>query len=118
MIEGQAVIKVQQDAQFRVVGTFEALSISGNLPYSRADKAFGYAQFSRPAKLLTVAKSRFREMITEQEDLLNTQDDLNRILQSIDIGITNDLLAMDIPARGRYWQMSLLALFLSHINLN
>ena len=34
--------------------------------------------------------------IRHQQELLNTQDDLNRVLHSIDVGITNDILAMDI----------------------
>lgn len=69
MLEGQAVIKIQQGNQFRMVNTLEALSITGYLPYSRADKAFGYAQISKPTKLLTLEKASFREMITQQEDL-------------------------------------------------
>ena len=34
--------------------------------------------------------------IRHQQELLNTQNDLNRVLEGIDNGISNDLLAMDI----------------------
>ena len=34
--------------------------------------------------------------IRHQQELLNTQDDLNRVLEGIEKGITNDILAMEI----------------------
>ena len=34
--------------------------------------------------------------IRHQQELLNTQNDLNRVLEGVDKGISNDLLAMDI----------------------
>ena len=34
--------------------------------------------------------------LRHQQELLNTQNDLNRVLEGIDKGISNDLLAMDI----------------------
>lgn len=68
-LEGHAVLKSQQGNQFRVVGSFDAHSISGLLPYSRATVARGFAQVTKPTTILALAKSEFREMITDHEEL-------------------------------------------------
>ena len=69
LLEGHAVIKIQQGNQFRVVGNFEKGNITGLLPYSRADKAFGFAQLTKPSKVFILGKSKSREMISSQEEL-------------------------------------------------
>ncbi|MFT4834857.1 MAG: signal transduction histidine kinase [Marinoscillum sp.] len=69
LLEGQVILKSQQGNQFRVVGTFERLTITGYLPYSRADKAFGFAEVTKPSSVLVLPKSCFREMITQNENL-------------------------------------------------
>lgn len=69
ILEGSMVLKVQQGNQFRVVGTFDKQTISGLLPYSRAQVAQGFAQVTKPAKVLALGKAKFRAMITSQEEL-------------------------------------------------
>ena len=72
ILEGQAVIKAQQGNQFRVLGNFDRNDITGFLPYSRADKAFGSALVTVTATIFVLHKSRFREMIANQEVLTTT----------------------------------------------
>lgn len=69
ILEGNIILKVQQGNQFRVVGSFDKQTISGLLPYSRANEARGFGQVTKAAKVLALDKSKFREMITSQEEL-------------------------------------------------
>lgn len=69
LLEGNVVLKSKQGNQFRVIGNFVPGSISGYLPYSRADVANGYAQVMQEVRVLILPKSRFHDMITQQEEL-------------------------------------------------
>ncbi len=69
ILEGQAVIKAKQGNQFRKVATLEKYAITGNLPYSRADKAFGYAEVTNSTTTLMLPKTKFREMIVDNVEL-------------------------------------------------
>jgi len=69
ILKGEFVVKVEQNNQFRTVGMFGEKMITGTLPYSRADKATGYAEANQPAQVVSLNKSFFRDMIHNQEDL-------------------------------------------------
>lgn len=69
VLEGQALLKMHQGNQYRVVGEFGAGMITGLLPYSRAKSAVGMSQAIEPVKVLAIGREKFREMILTQEEL-------------------------------------------------
>ena len=69
ILEGKFNIKVEQGGQFRNVGSFAPLSITGTLPYSRAVEARGFAEAIEDSKILKLHKDHFRFMITHHEEL-------------------------------------------------
>lgn len=69
VLEGSVTLKIQQGKQYRMAGSLSKNSITGLLPYSRADKARGYAIATLPTTVLRLHKEHFREMITHQEEL-------------------------------------------------
>ncbi len=69
ILSGQFRIKVAQKDQFRIIGTFEAQSITGTLPYSRATTASGYADASVESHVVILNKDHFKTMIREHEEL-------------------------------------------------
>ncbi len=69
VLEGKALIKVQQGNQYRVVSEFGKGMVTGLLPYSRAKEAFGLAQVIEPIKILAVHRDKFHEMVRTQEEL-------------------------------------------------
>lgn len=69
ILKGAFVIKIQQNNQFRTIGTFDEKTITGVLPYSRATSATGFAEANQPSEVLKFDKVHFREMIHKQEEL-------------------------------------------------
>ncbi|MEM1136664.1 MAG: ATP-binding protein [Bacteroidota bacterium] len=69
VLKGQFIIKVTQNGQHRVISKIEKHDISGLLPYSRADKASGYAEAVKPAAVLVLYKDHFTEMIRNKHEL-------------------------------------------------
>ena len=69
ILSGRFQIKIEQNNQFRAVGNFEAKSITGTLPYSRASIASGYAEATVQSQVLVLSKDHFRTMIHEHEEL-------------------------------------------------
>lgn len=69
ILDGEFVLKVEQNKQFRVIGRMDSYSISGLLPYSRANIAVGYAEALRNSKTLALEKAKFLEMITHAHEL-------------------------------------------------
>ena len=68
-LEGRAVFKVQQGNQYRVLGELNPKDITGYLPYSRADKAIGTGQVTKPMKIFVFPKTKMRDMIQTQDEL-------------------------------------------------
>lgn len=69
ILEGKLLLKVAQNGQFRVVSTLPAHSITGLLPYSRADKAFGYGEAASKCHIMVLHKDKFADMIHHCHEL-------------------------------------------------
>jgi len=67
--KGQFSIKIEQNNQFRIAGTFDENTITGLLPYSRASSASGYAEANRMSQVVCLEKSYFKDMIRHHEEL-------------------------------------------------
>ncbi|MEM1406895.1 MAG: ATP-binding protein [Bacteroidota bacterium] len=69
ILTGRFQIKIAQNDQFRNMGNFNAKSITGTLPYSRAVVASGYAEATRESHVLILHKNHFKTMIRNHEEL-------------------------------------------------
>lgn len=69
ILSGSFVMKIQQNGQFRVVGSLEQGMISGTLPYSRASSAIGQGEATSDAEVLALDKKYFNEMIHDHHEL-------------------------------------------------
>ncbi|MTI23236.1 GHKL domain-containing protein [Fulvivirga sp. RKSG066] len=69
ILSGGFVIKLEQNNQFRTMGSFEPKTITGTLPYSRASTAGGYAEAKGASQVVSLSKSYFKTMIHEHEEL-------------------------------------------------
>lgn len=69
IVKGEFSIKIEQNGEFRSVATMKEGDLTGNLPYSRAGSAFGYADASVPSTVISVHKDKFKEMIREHHEL-------------------------------------------------
>ncbi|MEM9340231.1 MAG: ATP-binding protein, partial [Bacteroidota bacterium] len=67
--KGHFMIRVSQNQQFRNVGTIEEMEISGNLPYSRAKEATGYAEAGIESEVISLHKDHFQFMIRHHHEL-------------------------------------------------
>lgn len=72
IISGRIVLKLQQNNQFRTIGYLEPYTVSGVLPYSRAERATAVGEALENVTVLCLPKSCFREMIREHEELTTT----------------------------------------------
>ncbi|MEL7005871.1 MAG: ATP-binding protein [Bacteroidota bacterium] len=69
ILEGLFVLKLQQKNEFRVIGEIEAKTISGQLPYSRAASANGFAEATSECVVLALHRNHFKYMIQNNEEL-------------------------------------------------
>ncbi|WP_109830226.1 ATP-binding protein [Reichenbachiella versicolor] len=69
ILEGQVVLKIQQGNQFKIASNFGKNTITGLLPYSRATNAIGTGVATEKVVLLSLSKSKFKDMIVHQETL-------------------------------------------------
>jgi signal transduction histidine kinase len=69
ILQGGFAIRIEQYGQFKEVGKIPAYSIGGLLPYSRADKAFGYGQATEDSEVIALDRAFFNEMISDYHDL-------------------------------------------------
>lgn len=69
ILEGKLRIYSVQNGTEREWLTYQALSILGQLPYSRMKAAVSYGQVREPITLLALHKSKFRTMICDQHEL-------------------------------------------------
>ncbi|ELR72867.1 hypothetical protein C900_00828 [Fulvivirga imtechensis AK7] len=69
ILHGHFILKIQQNNQFRVIGSLEEKAITGALPYSRASIATGIAEAAENAEVLALDKTYFKEMITDYHEL-------------------------------------------------
>ena len=68
-LKGRFSLKVAQNNQFRIVGTIERKDVTGNLPYSRATNASGYAEAMEDCIVMALHKDHFKEMIHQHDEL-------------------------------------------------
>ncbi|MEH6679952.1 MAG: ATP-binding protein [Sediminicola sp.] len=68
-LEGEVMIKMEQNGHFKDFGTAAINGISGFLPYSRANSSIGYGQAEVDCRLLVVDKAHIREMATLHYEL-------------------------------------------------
>ncbi|NQZ77064.1 MAG: hypothetical protein HRT61_13330 [Ekhidna sp.] len=68
-MDGSFVLKIQRNNQLQTAGTFDGPTISGMLPYSRADKAKGYATALQDSSVMVLHERHFHEMIRECHEL-------------------------------------------------
>ena len=66
---GDFIIRLQKKNQLQTVGEFKAPSITGLLPYSRADVAKGYAEATTDAEVVVLDGEHFKDMICECHEL-------------------------------------------------
>ncbi len=69
VLEGSFTIKIPQKDQFRTIGKVTKNSITGLLPYSRAQSSRAYGVAMEDSKILTLDQSFFPEMIREHHEL-------------------------------------------------
>ena len=69
VLEGSYVIKVPQKDQLRTIGKIGEKTITGLLPYSRAQSARAYAVASEDSKVVALSERFFREMVSEHHEL-------------------------------------------------
>ena len=69
LLEGKLVLQVQQKGQFRDLGNLSVGSITGALPYSRAQNATGYGRVKQNVTLLIFERSKFNDLICENFEL-------------------------------------------------
>ncbi|MEQ8240281.1 MAG: ATP-binding protein [Cyclobacteriaceae bacterium] len=65
ILEGEFILKSKRNNQFQVIGKFAASTITGLLPYSRANEAKGYAEATKDSSVLRLDGSMFKEMIAQ-----------------------------------------------------
>lgn len=65
VLKGHFTIKLQKNNQLQVVAQIHAPTLSGLLPYSRADLAKGYAEANEDAEVVVLAKEHFKDMICD-----------------------------------------------------
>ncbi len=69
ILSGSFSIKVEQNGNYRFVSKIEKNSITGNLPYSRATTATGFAEANESSEVVVLHKSKFKEMIHKCDEL-------------------------------------------------
>jgi len=69
VLKGRFQIRFEQNGQFRTVGTIEENEVSGNLPYSRAKEAGGYAEAMVDSEIVALHKDHFQHMIRNHHEL-------------------------------------------------
>lgn len=69
ILDGEFVLKAEQNGQFRIIGKLESYTLSGLLPYSRADVTRGYAEALRKSNVWVLPREKFREMIANAHEL-------------------------------------------------
>jgi len=65
LLEGTLSFRLEQNGQYKELGRFEFGTISGALPYSRAETALAKGQAVADTTLLTLNKSYFNDLICE-----------------------------------------------------
>lgn len=69
ILQGHFTLKIQQNNQFRTIGTVDEKMVTGALPYSRASSAIGIAEAAEPSQVLALSRDFFKEMICEHHEL-------------------------------------------------
>ncbi len=69
ILEGHFMLKFEQGGNYRVVGDFGALNVTGLLPYSRAKEAIGYGEATESSRVLSLEASHFNYMKTHCDEL-------------------------------------------------
>ncbi|MEM9896970.1 MAG: ATP-binding protein, partial [Bacteroidota bacterium] len=69
ILEGSFVLKLPRKDELLTIGRFEHNTITGLLPYSRADIAKGFAVAEKPAKVVSLSGEYFNEMIKECHEM-------------------------------------------------
>ena len=69
LLEGEVEIKFQQGGHYKVLDTIASKEITGFLPYSRATTALGVGQCTKKTVVLSLAKSKMRDMTTQHYEL-------------------------------------------------
>lgn len=69
ILKGSFILKIEQNGQYRVIGSLDQQSISGALPYSRASTATGTAEATSDSSVVALDKSYFQEMIHDHHEL-------------------------------------------------
>ena len=69
IVEGSFNIRIEQNGEFRNVATINQGDFTGNLPYSRARSAIGYAVASKSSTVVALHKDNFPEMIRDHHEL-------------------------------------------------
>lgn len=69
ILKGRFILKIEQNGQYRIIGSLDEQTISGTLPYSRASTATGTAEATSDASVVALDKSYFQEMIHDHHEL-------------------------------------------------
>lgn len=69
ILKGDFNLRLKRNNQFVSVGKFEQNSITGMLPYSRAQSAQAYAEALSDCRVLSLDEKYFKEMIRDQHEL-------------------------------------------------
>ena len=69
VLKGSFVIKLEQNGEFKIIGQMEEHSISGALPYSRANLATGIGTATSEVETVELDRAHFIEMIREYHEL-------------------------------------------------
>jgi signal transduction histidine kinase len=69
VLEGAFNLKISRNNQFVSIGKFEQNTITGMLPYSRAQAAQAYALALTDSTVLSLEEKHFKEMIKNQHEL-------------------------------------------------
>lgn len=69
ILSGSFAIKIEQNGNFRFISNLEKNSITGNLPYSRATAATGFAEANSESQVVRLHKDNFKEMIRTCDEL-------------------------------------------------
>ena len=69
ILKGDFTLRLKRNNQFVSIGKFEQSSITGMLPYSRAQSAQAYAEALSDSQVLSLDEKYFKEMIRDQHEL-------------------------------------------------
>lgn len=69
ILEGEVIVKFEQNGELREFGKQEAGTITGVLPFSRLKEATGFGQVTEPIRVLRLHKDHFVEMVNVSYEL-------------------------------------------------